>query len=179
MGVGFRSFSFRQQQLWQLFNNVTRRNAAVRLRLIQVLPKWEEVMLSNPTPLTSSSPTRPLSSSSFYKPLPYNILDQTTAAHSSCIVATEFSQSAASFLEELSPIPSLKTTCRNRRRGENFVRVLTSTENLARTKKRVATRSHREGTGANQALVDQQQVPENAVPPAFVLFVTLSGVRKI
>ncbi|GFX68359.1 hypothetical protein TNCV_2817331 [Trichonephila clavipes] len=47
---------------------------AGRLRLIWSVPKFDEVMLSNPTTGPSSRPTRPLSLSSFYKLLPYNNL---------------------------------------------------------------------------------------------------------
>ncbi|GFW31645.1 hypothetical protein TNCV_4683181 [Trichonephila clavipes] len=69
-------------------------------------------MFSNSTLESSSHSARPLSSFSFHKLLPYN-LDQITAAHGSSIVTTEFSQSAALFLEELNPILTLKETCEN------------------------------------------------------------------
>ncbi|GFV58216.1 hypothetical protein TNCV_3433991 [Trichonephila clavipes] len=39
-----------------------------------------------------------------------------TPVHDPSIVTIEFSQLVAAFLEELSPVPTLKTTCRNRGR---------------------------------------------------------------
>jgi hypothetical protein len=111
---------------------------------------FDEVTLSNPTPGPSSRPTRPLSSSSFHEPVPSNNLGQVTAAHGSSIVTTESSQSAASLLEELSPIPTLKTTCGNRGRRKNVARELTSAEGLASAKKRVANGGRREGVGAKR-----------------------------
>ncbi|GFW06624.1 hypothetical protein TNCV_2189571 [Trichonephila clavipes] len=65
-----------------------------------------------------------------------------TIAHGSSIA----SQSAASFLEELSPIPTLKTTRGHHGKHENVARELTSAECLASTKKRVAN-GRREGVG--------------------------------
>ncbi|GFU35618.1 hypothetical protein TNCV_2099181 [Trichonephila clavipes] len=75
-------------------------------------------------------------------------LGQFTAAHDSYITPTEFSQSAALFLEKLSPIPTLKTTCRNRRRSKKVARELTSASR-ASTKKRIPTGGSREDAREN------------------------------
>ncbi|GFT88707.1 hypothetical protein TNCV_905631 [Trichonephila clavipes] len=54
------------------------------------------------------------------------------------IAIAKFSLSAASFLEKLSLIPTLKTICGNRGRRKNTVRELTSSEGRASKKKRAA-----------------------------------------
>ncbi|GFW29182.1 hypothetical protein TNCV_4132581 [Trichonephila clavipes] len=58
------------------------------------------------------------------------------AADGSPIVITQFSQSAALFLKDLSP--TLKITYGNRERCKSFARERVSSEDLAFTKKRVA-----------------------------------------
>ncbi|GFY05698.1 hypothetical protein TNCV_4403651 [Trichonephila clavipes] len=92
---------------------------AARLWIVWAVLKFDEVMLSCPTPRPSS---HPLSSCSFHKRLPYNNLDQVTAEHGTSIVTTEFVQSAASFLEELSRITTLKTSSGNREWRANNAR---------------------------------------------------------
>ncbi|GFU20051.1 hypothetical protein TNCV_1191951 [Trichonephila clavipes] len=72
-------------------------------------------MLSNPTPKPSSRPTRPLSSSSFHKYLPYNNLGQVTIAHGSSIVIN---------LDELSPIPKAENNLRKSRKTEEMEKSL-------------------------------------------------------
>ncbi|GFU65240.1 hypothetical protein TNCV_2134451 [Trichonephila clavipes] len=64
-----------------------------------------------------------LSSSVFHKPLSYNNLGQIAGAHISHIVTTDFKQSAAAFVEELSLITRLKITCG---RSKNVARELTA-----------------------------------------------------
>ncbi|GFS60123.1 hypothetical protein TNCV_2826481 [Trichonephila clavipes] len=58
-------------------------------------------------------------------------------------------QTLVSPLEELSPIPTLKTTCENHRRRKNVARVLASTD-LASTNKRIVNGSRRKGIGARR-----------------------------
>ncbi|GFU45840.1 hypothetical protein TNCV_29301 [Trichonephila clavipes] len=113
------------------------------LEQIWVVPKFDEVILSNPTPGPSSNPTSfefifPPQTSS------YNNLGQITEAHDSSTVTTEFWKSIASFLEALSPIPTLKIV-REERGSNNVARKLTRAESLASTKTRIANRSRREG----------------------------------
>ncbi|GFX05131.1 hypothetical protein TNCV_1957871 [Trichonephila clavipes] len=95
---------------------------AVKLRPIWTVPKFDEAMLSDFIPGPFSCPSYPLSSSAFLKLLPYINLDQISAANGSSIVNTKFIQSAASFLEEPSPVRALKTACRNRERRKNVSR---------------------------------------------------------
>ncbi|GFW65237.1 hypothetical protein TNCV_395031 [Trichonephila clavipes] len=99
------------EQIWEL-----------KLRVIWTIQKFNEVMLSKSTPGPSSRSTRPLSSSSFHIAHPYTNVGQIIAVYGWCIVATEFSQLAAPFIEELSPIPTLKTTCGNSGRRKNIAR---------------------------------------------------------
>ncbi|GFS76093.1 hypothetical protein TNCV_4666871 [Trichonephila clavipes] len=115
----------------------------VKLKIIWIVPKFDEAILSNPTPGSSIRPTCRFSLSTFHKPLLYNDLGQITAAHGSSIFTTELSQSAASFLEKLSPIPTLKTTCGNRGRRKNVA------EGLFSSKKRVTKGGCKEGVWEN------------------------------
>ncbi|GFT61880.1 hypothetical protein TNCV_815521 [Trichonephila clavipes] len=103
-------------------NMGTKQVRAVKLRPIWTVPKFDEAMLSDPIPGPFSCPSYPLNSSSFLKLLPYINLGQITAAYDSSIVNTKFILSAASFLEEPSPVRTLKTACRNRERRKNVSR---------------------------------------------------------
>ncbi|GFV75261.1 hypothetical protein TNCV_295761 [Trichonephila clavipes] len=103
-------------------------------------------MLSNATSGPSFHPIRYLSSSSFHKALLYNNLGQVSG---SSIVTTEFSQTATSFLAELNPIPTLKTTYGNCGRHKNVANELNIADALASTQKRVASEGRREGAVAN------------------------------
>ncbi|GFV37642.1 hypothetical protein TNCV_2687981 [Trichonephila clavipes] len=62
---------------------------------------------------------------------------QVTVVHGSYTVNTEFTQPAAPFLEELSPIQILKTTYRNRGRRQNVAKELTRVLGLTSTKNKV------------------------------------------
>ncbi|GFU05446.1 hypothetical protein TNCV_3290931 [Trichonephila clavipes] len=76
--------------------------------------------------LQSSCPTR--FTKHVTKPILHNYVIQVKAAHASYVITTEFSKSASIFLEELSQIPTLKTTCGNCGRHKNFSRELTRAE---------------------------------------------------
>ncbi|GFS88820.1 hypothetical protein TNCV_1000321 [Trichonephila clavipes] len=85
---------------------------AVRLKTIRA--HFQATILSRPT---SQSP------SFFNKTLPYNYLGQVTSAHDPSIVTIESLPSETQILEELSPIPTLQTTCENRGRRKIVTRV--------------------------------------------------------
>ncbi|GFW59750.1 hypothetical protein TNCV_4718421 [Trichonephila clavipes] len=74
-----------------------------------------------------------------------------TKQHALSIVTTKFLLSAVSFLEELRPIPTLKTICGNHGRRKNVAREQTSAEGLASTQKRVANGGRRGVGGKRRA----------------------------
>ncbi|GFU77745.1 hypothetical protein TNCV_1137531 [Trichonephila clavipes] len=97
-----------------------------------------------------------------------------TAAHGSFIVTIEFSQSAVSFLEEPSPIPTLKTTSG---RCKNVARKLTSAEGLGFYEEE--SWQWRWGKKVYGQKAEEQQMPANRMHPAFVLFEVLIITMKI
>lgn len=103
----------------------------------------------DPIPGPSSRPTPHFSSSSFHEPVTCNI-SKVTASNASSSVISESSRSTASLLKELSPVPTLKTTCSNRGKRKNIARELTSAESLASARKRVANGSSNVGVGAKR-----------------------------
>ncbi|GFW86324.1 uncharacterized protein TNCV_4331081 [Trichonephila clavipes] len=78
---------------------------------IWAVPKFEEVMLCSHTPQLPSHSTRPMSTSSFHKPLPWDNYSSTWLKYCHYWI---FADRVKSFLEELSQISTLKTTCGKR-----------------------------------------------------------------